>query len=170
MHSGGLELTRLTYSRHEDNLLHHRGDRSVFYVSESKSRHTITCYTFFDFDFDLDIVRFILSFSSAGYYSRTMLFSLVSVSVATRLAYDTYIDTVRTYADITFLFFLSEVYQVPGKICFSYCVYYPLFLFVFLMWGNLPLQSYWSLSCGHGLHCSDELMWDKQQQQRVHNK
>ena len=27
MHSGGLELTQLTYSRHEDNLLHHRGDR-----------------------------------------------------------------------------------------------------------------------------------------------
>ena len=27
MHSGGLELTKLTYSRHEDNLLRHRGDR-----------------------------------------------------------------------------------------------------------------------------------------------
>ena len=27
MHSEGLELTQMTYSRHEDNLLHHRGDR-----------------------------------------------------------------------------------------------------------------------------------------------
>ena len=26
MHSGGLELCKLSYSRHEDNLLHHRGD------------------------------------------------------------------------------------------------------------------------------------------------
>ena len=26
MHSGGLELTQLTYSGHEDNVLHHRGD------------------------------------------------------------------------------------------------------------------------------------------------
>ena len=26
MHSGALELTQLTYSRHGDNLLHHRGD------------------------------------------------------------------------------------------------------------------------------------------------
>ena len=30
MRSGGLELTRLTYSRHEDNLLHPRGDRRWF--------------------------------------------------------------------------------------------------------------------------------------------
>ena len=36
---------------------------------------------------------------------------------------------------------------------------YLLFLLVFLPSGNLPLQSYWSLSCDHGLHCSDELMW-----------
>ena len=27
---------------------------------------------------------------------------------------------------------------------------------------NLPLQSYWSLSCDHGLHCSDELMREQQ--------
>ena len=31
---------------------------------------------------------------------------------------------------------------------------------------NFPLQSYWSLSCDHGLHynCSDEFMWEQQQQ------
>ena len=28
-------------------------------------------------------------------------------------------------------------------------------------WGNLALQSYWSPSCDHGLHCSDELMWEQ---------
>ena len=27
MHSGGIELTQFTYSRHGDNLLHYRGDR-----------------------------------------------------------------------------------------------------------------------------------------------
>ena len=27
MHSAGLELTKLTYTRLEDNLVHHRGDR-----------------------------------------------------------------------------------------------------------------------------------------------
>ena len=26
--------------------------------------------------------------------------------------------------------------------------------------------SHWSLSCNHGLHCSDELMWEQEQQQR----
>ena len=30
--------------------------------------------------------------------------------------------------------------------------------FLFSSWGNLPLQSYWSLSCDHGLHCSDDSM------------
>ena len=27
MHSGGFELTKLTYTRFEDNLIRHRGDR-----------------------------------------------------------------------------------------------------------------------------------------------
>ena len=30
MHSGGLELTKLTYTRLEDNLIRHRGDRLVY--------------------------------------------------------------------------------------------------------------------------------------------
>ena len=33
MHSGGLEVTQLTNSRHEDNLFHHRGDRLVLVES-----------------------------------------------------------------------------------------------------------------------------------------
>ena len=31
MHSAGLELTKLTYTRFEDNLIRHRGDRSLLY-------------------------------------------------------------------------------------------------------------------------------------------
>ena len=29
--------------------------------------------------------------------------------------------------------------------------------------GNFPIQSYSTLSCDHGLHCSDKLMWEQQQ-------
>ena len=32
MHSAGLELTKLTYTRLEDNLIRHRGDRLMLYV------------------------------------------------------------------------------------------------------------------------------------------
>ena len=39
------------------------------------------------------------------------------------------------------------------------------YLEAFCFWGNLaPLQSSWSLSCDHGLHCNDELVWEQQQQ------
>ena len=30
MHSGGFELTKLTYTRLEDNLTRHRGDRYIY--------------------------------------------------------------------------------------------------------------------------------------------
>ena len=63
------------------------------------------------FDFDLDIVCFILSFS-CGYYA----VSSVSVSAATRLAHDAYLDLHFTYADLTFLFF-SEVYDLFQLFC-----------------------------------------------------
>ena len=53
------------------------------------------------------------------------------------------------------------IFVLRFTICFGYyCVHYLLFLFVFLLSGSLPLQSYWSLSCDHGLHCSDEFMWE----------
>ena len=72
------------------------------------------------------------------------------VSAATRLAiiYEMYLDTyVRTL--------ISPFYCcLRYTICFSYGVYYLLFCICFSSWGNLPLQSYWSLSCEHGLHCS----------------
>ena len=57
------------------------------------------------FDFDLDIVYVTLSFS-CGYYA----VSSVSVSAATRLAYDMYLDTlIRTYTDLTFCFLSGAV-------------------------------------------------------------
>ena len=42
-------------------------------------------------------------------------------------------------------------------------VYYLLFFICFSSWGNIPLQSYWSLPCDHGLHCTDELTLEQQQ-------
>ena len=72
---------------------------------------------------------------------------------------------IRTYADLTFsslILMSEEVYDLfqllcvlPGISCF----------YSFPSWGNFPLQSYWSLSCDHGLHCSHELMREQQQQQ-----
>ena len=32
MHSGGFELTKLTYTRPEDNLIRHRGDRLIHVI------------------------------------------------------------------------------------------------------------------------------------------
>ena len=103
---------------------------------------------FFDFDLDYYEIVFILSFSGCYYYA----VSSVSVSAATRLAYDTYFEVfilIRTYADLTFLF-LSEVYdlfQLVIIVCIILCFY----LFS-SSGGNFPIQSYWSLSCDHGLH------------------
>ena len=54
--------------------------------------------------------------------------SSVSFSAATRLAYDTYLDTYRTYADVTFF---SEV---PAYDLFQLlCVLSTMFLLVFLL-------------------------------------
>ena len=39
MHSGGLELTKLTYSKHKDNLLHHRGDRLDYIYFFKRNSH-----------------------------------------------------------------------------------------------------------------------------------
>ena len=61
---------------------------------------------------------------------------------------------------------LSCFFCLRYTICFSYCVYYLLFLFVFPPEVIFPLQSYCSLSCDHGLHCIDELMWEQQKQQK----
>ena len=72
----------------------------------------------------------------------------------TCLAYNMYLDT---YVRWSHHFYFCLRYTI----CFSHCEYYLLF-YLLPSWGNLPLQSYWSLSCDHGLHCSDELMWEQQ--------
>ena len=67
---------------------------------------------------------------------------------------DTYVRThVRTYADLK-PFFFSEVYDLLQFWCvlLSFCFFY-----LFCSWGNLPLHSYWSLSCDRGLHCSHDV-------------
>ena len=96
---------------------------------------------------------FILSFS-CGYYA----VSSVSVSAATRSAYSyvwyiyMYLDT---YVRWSHIFILDwGIRFVSVIVCFTFCFY------LFSSWGNFPLQSYWSLSCDHGLHCSHDLMWE----------
>ena len=96
-----------------------------------------------------------LSFSCRNY-----VVSSVSVSAETRLAYDMHLDTYVWYADLAFQLFFWGIRFVS-----VYCGYYLPFFTCFSSWGFLPLKSYWSLSCDHGLHCSDELMW----QQQLHN-
>ena len=103
---------------------------------------------------------FILSFS-CGYYA----VSSVSLSAATRLAYDIhqgctkYLDT-GTYVRWSHLFIF-----VWGRIRFASVIMCMIFCFyLFSSWGNFPLQSYWSLSCDHRRRCSDGLMWKQQQQ------
>ena len=84
----------------------------------------LTCLYFFfsSYPFSISIWAsfvFIQSFS-CGYYA----VSSVSLSAATRLAYDMYLTL--TYADLTFLF-LSEV---DYTICFSYSVCDIIFCFI----------------------------------------
>ena len=51
--------------------------------------------------------------------------------------------------------YMSEVYDLfQILLCALSFVFY-----LFSSWESLPLESYWRLSCDHGLHCSHELMW-----------
>ena len=53
MHSAGLEHTKLTYTRVEDNLIRHRGDRSDVHVTGKDEfqlfNRSYSQLTFFDF-------------------------------------------------------------------------------------------------------------------------
>ena len=74
------------------------------YATRYTLRYVTLRYSSFPFfDFDLDIVCFFLSFSCrhCAVYS-------VSVSAATRLAYDIICIVIRTYADLTFLFIRAK--------------------------------------------------------------
>ena len=74
-----------------------------------------------------------------------------------RLSYDMICILIRTYTDLTF-YFVWGIRFVLVIVCIS-----SVFI-CFFSRGILPLHSYWSLSCDHGLHCSDELMSEQQQQ------
>ena len=41
MHSGGFELTKLTYTRLEDNLIRHRGDRLIYTTPTTRGKRLI---------------------------------------------------------------------------------------------------------------------------------
>ena len=70
------------------------------------------------YDFDLDIVSFILS-CSCGYYA----VSSVSVSAATRLAYDMYLDTYVHWSH--FFLSLSEVFDLFELSCLLLFICFP---------------------------------------------
>ena len=105
------------------------------------------------FDFDLDIVCFILSFS-CGYYA----VASVSVSAATRLAHDAYLDLHFTYADLTFLF-LSEVYDLFQLFCVlssAITCFPPGVIFLSRVIGACPMTTDCIVAC------SDELLGEHQ--------
>ena len=60
-----------------------------------------------------------------------------------------------------FFIFVRGIRFISVIVCVLSSVFY-----LFSSWGNLPLQSYWSTSCDHELHCSHDLMWQQQQQQQ----
>ena len=56
MHSGGFELTKLTYTRLEDNLIRHPGDRTLCYSViqfNPFSHHTPTFVWHFELDYNM---------------------------------------------------------------------------------------------------------------------
>ena len=67
-----------------------------------------------------------------------------------------YLDTYVSWSHLFIFVWVIRFVSVIVCIIFCFCL--------FSSWGNFPLQSYWSLSCDHGRHCSDELMWEQQQQ------
>ena len=97
------------------------------------------------FDFDLDIVCFILS----------VLCCLLGFGFCCDL-FSVYIEMlyIHVYADLKTFYFRN------GYVSVIVCIIFRLLLFS--SWGNLPLQSSWSHFRDHGLHCSDELMWEQQ--------
>ena len=106
------------------------------------------------FDFDLGIVCFRPAFFLWVLYC-LLGFGFCCDSFS--ISYIYVCILIRTYADLTFL--LSEVYDLFQLLCIVFC-----FICFPPEWGtsNFPLQSYWSLSCDHGLLCSDELMSEQQ--------
>ena len=67
-----------------------------------------------------------------------------------------HLSAVARCSDSYCIFFVWGIRFVSAIVCIVSCFY------LFSPWGNFPLQSYWSLSCDHGLHCSHELLWEQQ--------
>ena len=112
------------------------------------------------FDFDLDMVCFILSFS-CEYYA----VSSVSISAATRLAYDVYLDTyVRWYHLFIFVWGIRLVSVIV-------CIIFVLLLFLLSSFFIcFPLEVIFRSrvigACPVTTDCvvrTDELMWEQQQ-------
>ena len=104
------------------------------------------------FAVDLDIVCFTLS-SCVSLW--VLAVSSVSVSAATRLAHDMYLDAYVRWSQLL-IFVWGTVSDLFQLLCILSSVFSD-----FFSWGNILLQSYWSLSCDHGLHCRDEFMWEQ---------
>ena len=102
--------------------------RAVFFFLASLMLTYLYFSSFFSsFPFSISIWTsfvFILSFS-CGYYA----VSSVSVSAATRLAYDIYFEVCILIRTLIAPFYFC----LRCTICFSYCVYYLLFLFAFFL-------------------------------------
>ena len=99
-------------------------------------------------------------FASLSFFvGTTCADSSVSMSVETRLAYLLSIwYECALISPFRFCIFVWGIRLVSVIVCIAFSMY------LSSSWGNIPLQRFWSLSCDRGLHCSDELMWDQQQQ------
>ena len=86
---------------------------------------------------------------------------LVHLHTTTAVIRTSYTTTGRSWLVSAHTYILT-VRFVLVIVCIILCMHYPLYLFSSWGDGNFPLQSYWSLSCDHGLHCSHELMWEQQ--------
>ena len=130
-----------------------------------KSAYTLVCFllycflafisfifflflAFFYFDLDVDVFHPVFFL-----WVLCCLLSFCCDSLSVRIMCIWYVRTL-----ISLFFFVWRVRFVWVIACIIFCF--------FSSWGNLPLQNYWRLSCDHGLHCGDELMWEPQQQQR----
>ena len=98
----------------------------------------------FDFDFDFDF-----DFSTSSCFSFSMCLFLWVLCGPLGFCGDSYSvpHVPDTYVRGPHFYFCLRC-----TMWFSYHVYYSLLYFYFFR-GILPLQSYWSLSCDHGLHC-----------------
>ena len=123
---------------------------------------------FFSFISFVFLLFLLLSISIWRHFVSSSLFScryydVASVSVATRLAYVWYVSDTCIRTLISPFYFCLRYRYTICKLCVRTYRFYSVFIRFPPQWGNLPLQSYWSLSCDHALHCSDELMWGQQQ-------